>query len=85
MKEKRDRMNASYNTRWFTVPYLSKFTDKFKEVIRVLDTRLSFYSLNKLGDIIRAHKDIFSKLSNKDVYKLCCKICDAYYVRQTSR
>jgi len=36
-KKKRDLMNASYNTSWFTIPYLSKFTDKFKEVIRGLD------------------------------------------------
>jgi len=78
-------MNASYNTPWFTVPYLPKFADKCKEVIRGLDTRFSFY-LNKLGGIIKAHKDILPKLSNKDVvYKLCCKNCDASYVGQTSR
>jgi len=52
-KKKRDIMNASYNTLWFTIPYLLKFADKFKEVIRSLDTRLSFYSLNKLGGIIK--------------------------------
>jgi len=85
-KKKRNIMNASYNTPWFTVLYLSKFADKFKEIIRGLDTRLSFYSLNKLGGIIKAHKDILPKLSNKDVvYKLCCKNCDASYVGQTSR
>jgi len=65
---------------------LPKFADKFKEVIRGLDTRLSFYSLNKLEGIIKAHKDILPKLSNKDVvYKLCCKNCDASYIEQTSR
>jgi len=70
----------------FTEPYLSKFADKFKEVVRGLDTKLSFYSLNKLRGIIKAHKDILPKLSNKDVmYKLCCKNCDASYVGQTSR
>jgi len=54
--------------------------------IRGLDTRLSFYNLNKLGEIIKAHKDILPKLSNKNVvYKLCCKNCDAFYVGQTSR
>jgi len=54
-KKKKDIMNASYNT---PVPYLSKFANKFKEVIHGLDTRLSFYSLNKLGGIIKAQKDI---------------------------
>jgi len=68
-----------------TISYLPKFADKFKEVICGLDTRLSFYSLNKLGGVIRAHKNILPKLSNKDVvYKLCCKNCDAY-VGHTSR
>jgi len=37
-EEIKDIMNASYNTPWFTVPYLPKFADKFKEVIRGLDT-----------------------------------------------
>jgi len=60
-------MNASYNPPWFTVSYLPKFADKFKEIIHSLDTRLSFCSLNKLGGIIKTHKDIFPKLSNKDV------------------
>jgi len=54
-------INTSYDTPWFTVPYLPKFADKFKEIIRDLDTRLSFYSLNKLGGIIKVHKDIFPK------------------------
>jgi len=33
-KKKKDIINASYNTPWFTVPYLPKFADKFKEVIQ---------------------------------------------------
>jgi len=41
-KKKRDIMNASYNTPWFTVPYLPKFADKFKKIIRGLNTRFSF-------------------------------------------
>jgi len=35
-------------------PYLPKFADKFKEVIRGLHTKHSFYNLNKLGGIIKA-------------------------------
>jgi len=42
---------------------------------------LFFYSLNKLEGIIKAHKNILPKLSNKDVvYKICCKECNATYV-----
>jgi len=59
-----------------TVPYLSKNLDKFREVLHNLDVGLSFYSLNKLGGVIKMHKEIFPKLSikiiNKDVvYKIC--------------
>jgi len=32
----------------------------------VIDARLSFYSPNKLGEIIKTYKDILPKLSNKD-------------------
>jgi len=39
--------------------------------------RLPFYSLNKLGGIIKTYKDILPKLSNKNViYKICCKDCN---------
>jgi len=52
----------------------------------VIDARLSFYSPDKLGGVIKAHKDILPKLSQiKMVYKICCKDCNATYVRQTSK
>jgi len=38
-------MNASYSTPWFTVSYLPKFADGFKEGGRSLNTKLSFYIL----------------------------------------
>jgi len=42
-KKERDMiMNAFHNTPWFTVPYLPKFADKFKEVIRGSDTGFFF-------------------------------------------
>ncbi|EFN68948.1 hypothetical protein EAG_11804, partial [Camponotus floridanus] len=45
-----------------------------------------YYSLNKLNNIIKAHKDVIPKASNKNVvYKIECGNCDASYVGQTGR
>jgi len=52
-KGKSEGLNISDCTPWFTVPYLPKFATKFKEVIRDLNARLSFYSLNKLGESLK--------------------------------
>jgi len=47
---------------------------------------LSFFSLNKLSEIIKTQKDPLSKLFNMNVvYKIYCKECDASYVGQTGR
>ena len=51
-----------------------------------LNTRLAFFSLNKLGRIIRVQKDALpSNLKKNVVYKIVCKDCDASYVGQTGR
>jgi len=34
--------------KWFTVPFIHSISHKFKHVIKDLDTRISYYSLNKL-------------------------------------
>jgi len=42
--------------------------------------------MNKLSEIIKAQKDPLPKLSNMNVvYKISCKICDAFYMEQTCR
>lgn len=78
--------NKSDHIPWFTIPFLPKIADKFKKVIGDLDARLSFFSLNKLREIIKVHKDHLPIHSNKNVvYKIFCKDCDGSYVGQTSR
>jgi len=74
---------------WFTVPYVSSVSEKFKNIINSHIARVSFYSINKLSTLIKPQKDRLSKLSNTNVvYKIVminCKDCDASYVGQTGR
>jgi len=61
----------------------SKFADKFEEIVHHLDTRLSFYSLNKLGGVIKDSQ-------NYQIKMWCINYAeknwsDASYVGQTSR
>jgi len=71
---------------WFLIPFIPKLTDKFKNIVKIIKSRLAFFSVNKLGKIIRAHKGPLQLDSNKNVvYKLSCKNCDATYIGQTKR
>jgi len=50
-----------------------------------LDSKLSYFSVNKLGSIIKAYKDSLSILSQKNVvYKFSCKDCDVSYREHAS-
>jgi predicted GIY-YIG superfamily endonuclease len=71
---------------WFTIPYVSNIAEKFRNITKDLNVNLSFFSLNKMRNFIRAQKDILPIQSNKNVvYKISCKNCDASYVGQTMR
>jgi len=71
---------------WFVIPFIPKVTEKFKNITKNLKTTIAFFSLNKLGRIIKAQKDALPKCHNKNVvYKLECKNCDVSYVGQTKR
>lgn len=45
-------------TSWFTISYILHISDKFKNITRDLGVRMSFFSLNKLGRLIKVQKDI---------------------------
>jgi len=67
-------------------PILSSVSHKFKHLTKDLDAKISYYSLNKLGTIIKRHKDSVSNmLQMNGVYNLSCKDCSATYVGQTCR
>jgi len=48
--------------------------------------RVAYYGVNKLRNIIKAHKDSLSNLCKKNVVnKLNCNNCKASYIGQTKR
>jgi len=66
---------------WFLIPFIPKLTEKFKKIANNLKTKLAFFSLNKLGRMIKAQKDNVLTGCNKNVvYKLDCKNCDVAYI-----
>jgi len=78
--------STKMNQKWFTIPYLNTISQKLRHVTKDLDTKTSYYSLNKLGTIIKGQKDSIPKsLQTNLVYKLSCRDCDATYVGQTGR
>jgi len=70
---------------WFIIPYFPNMFEKFKNIIKNLNIKLSFYSLNKLEGIIIAQKDLPNYFKKNIVYKISCKNCDAIYVGQIKR
>jgi len=73
-------------SRWFTVPFISSLSHKFRNVTKDLEASISYYSMNKLSNIIRPQKDPLPKQHHRNVvYKISCKDCDASYVGQTGR
>jgi len=78
--------NTQINQKWFTIPYLDTISQKLRHITNNLDTKTSFYSLNKLENFIKGQKDSIPKLLQTNlVYKLTCRDCDATYVGQTGR
>jgi len=48
--------NKDLVSHWFTLPYIPRISDKIKTTD--LDTKVSYFNLNKLGNIIKKHKDV---------------------------
>jgi len=78
--------NNRIKINWFTIPYFPNISEKFRNIIKNHNVKLSFYSLNKLNTIIKAQKDLLPYYCNKNVvYKISCNNCNATYIGQTKR
>jgi len=85
-KQNIDNLNNEGKKGWFLIPFISKVTEKFKYITNIINKKLAYFSLQKLGWIVKAQKDRLKTVENKNVvYKLSCKSCDASYVGQTKR
>jgi len=85
-KQNSDNINEDCPKGWFLIPFIPNVTEKFRHIGNNLKRKLTFFSLHKLGRIIKAQKDTLTIGSNKNVvYKLSCKNCNATYVGQTKR
>lgn len=72
--------------KYFTISFINGISDKFRWILKDYNTKISFFSINKLNNFIKVHKDILPRSSCSDVvYHIKCKNCDASYVGQTSR
>jgi len=86
-KQNIDNLNDERKKGWFLIPFIPKVTENFKHITNILNSKLAYFSLHKLGWIVKAQKSSLSIESHKNVvYKLACKSCDASYVgRQMKR
>lgn len=83
---KNQKNNNTNPVSFFTIPYVPNFSEKFINITRHTDVRISYQSLNKLNKIIKTHKDPLPDSSQSNVvYKINCCDCDASYVGQTGR
>lgn len=72
-------------TLFFNIPYVSGVPEHFSRIIRNLDAKMSYASINKLNRFIRVQKDGTPIDFHKNVvYKISCDNC-ASYVEQTRR
>jgi len=66
---------------WFLISFIPKLADKFKNIANMIKAKLAFFSMNKLGRVIRTQKGSLPIGFNKNiVYKLNCKNSDATYI-----
>jgi len=83
--KKISRLDDKIINSWFVISYFDNYSEKFR-IAGILDMRVTYYGINKLRNIIKAHKDPLPNLCKKKViYKLNCNNCEATYVGQTKR
>jgi len=72
-----DNNNNNINNQliWFVIPYKGLLSEQFKNIIKDTISVISFYNMNKLGNIIRAQKKdpLPANCKKNVVYKISCK------------
>jgi len=58
---------VGYPFQVITIPFISALSHKFKHITKDLEASLSYFSINKLGNIIRPHKDLLPVQHHKNV------------------
>lgn len=62
---------SSEITSWFTILFIKMVSEKFNNVTKDIESRIFFFSMNKLNQIIKVHKNpLPNTLRNNVVYKL---------------
>jgi len=85
-KKQKDNVTEETKRKWFLIPFINQFTDKFNNIAHLIERKLAYFSLNKWERIVKAQKDRLPVGYKKGVvYKLSCKDCDSTYVGQTKR
>jgi len=86
MQQKKTDKKSKGTQKWFIIPFINPISYKLKHITKDLNTKISYYSFNKLGTIIKGHKDNVPNLSQMNmIYRLSCKNCSVTYVGQTYR
>lgn len=78
--------DSNKNSSWFTIPFVNTIWNKFKRIVNNIDSKISFYSMNKLCSLIKVQKDLLSNNSQRNVvYRISYKDWCISYVGQTDR
>jgi len=80
-KQNLENLNDEGYKDLFLIPFISKWTDKSKNIVNMLKAKLAFFSLHKLERIIKYQKDPLPLEFTKNVvYKLNCKNCAMLHI-----
>ena len=74
------------NVGFFTVPFVKNISDKFTNIVKDYNIKMSYSSVANLRSFITTGKDKLKTLDhNGVVYQICCKDCQYSYIGQTKR
>ena len=74
------------NVGFFTVPFVKNISDKFKNIVKDYNIKMSYSSVSNLRSFITNGKDRLNiSDQNGVVYQICCKDCEYSYIGQTKR